>query len=181
MKKIYFHADEGSMPLELPDSKFERAKGYIETSKLLNEGVEEIHTTDMCHFSFDLIDRGYEIYLCYGKTSVKIEPGMVVIPGTGKELRRPHMIRRLFIAGVFNEMLGIDVNTCETVLTLESAIEHAKEVAENCDNEKCATEHQQLADWLSELNELRKQQAEQVTATGQQMLRKTLKRFGVNL
>lgn len=67
------------------------------------------------------------------------------------------------------------------MMTLQEAINHANEVAENCDNEKCATEHQKLADWLSELNELRKQQAEQVTATGQQMLRKTLKRFGLNL
>ena len=113
MKKIYFHVDEGSMPLELPDSKFERAKSYLETSELLEEDVEEIHTTDMCHFSFDLIDMGYEIYLCYKKKQVKIEPGMTVTPGSGKELRRPHMIRRLFIAGVFNEMLGVDVNTGE--------------------------------------------------------------------
>lgn len=113
MKKIYFHVDEGGIPLLFDDSKFFRAKSYLDTSTLIKNGVEEIHTTDMCHFSFDLIDMGYEIYLCYRKKRVKIEPGMTVTPGTGKELKRPHMIRRLLIAGVFNEMLGVDVNTGE--------------------------------------------------------------------
>ena len=58
-------------------------------------------------------------------------------------------------------------------ITLEEAIEHAKEVAELNENiayntepenwmdiaqcEKCAEEHRQLADWLRELKERRKQ------------------------
>ena len=38
-------------------------------------------------------------------------------------------------------------------MTLDEAIEHAKEVA--CDDGPCTTEHAQLADWLSELKMLR--------------------------
>ena len=67
------------------------------------------------------------------------------------------------------------------MMTLQEAINHANEVAETCDNKECANEHKQLADWLTELSEFKRKQAEQVTATGQQMLRKTLKRFGLNL
>jgi hypothetical protein len=40
-------------------------------------------------------------------------------------------------------------------MTLDEAIQHAQEVADRgCD--QCARDHQQLADWLKELKELRK-------------------------
>ena len=34
-------------------------------------------------------------------------------------------------------------------MTLEEAIEHAKEVARTCDDKDCAADHLQLAEWLS--------------------------------
>lgn len=34
-------------------------------------------------------------------------------------------------------------------MTLDEAIEHAKEVARTCDDKSCAAEHAQLAEWLS--------------------------------
>lgn len=34
-------------------------------------------------------------------------------------------------------------------MTLDEAIEHAKEVARTCDDKACAAEHEQLAEWLS--------------------------------
>ena len=40
-------------------------------------------------------------------------------------------------------------------MTLDEAIEHAKEVAGNCDTQ-CAKDHYQLALWLEELKNLRK-------------------------
>lgn len=33
-------------------------------------------------------------------------------------------------------------------MTLDEAIEHAKEVARTCDDSQCAAEHMQLAEWL---------------------------------
>lgn len=36
-------------------------------------------------------------------------------------------------------------------MTLDEAIKHCKEVAENCNNLDCALEHKQLAIWLEEL------------------------------
>ena len=40
------------------------------------------------------------------------------------------------------------------VMTLEEAIKHCKEKA--CDNTQCAIEHRQLAEWLQELQQYRK-------------------------
>ena len=40
-------------------------------------------------------------------------------------------------------------------MTLNEAIMHCQDVAENCDNEQCAADHLQLANWLQELKELR--------------------------
>ena len=33
-------------------------------------------------------------------------------------------------------------------MTIDEAIEHAKEVARTCDDSECAAEHMQLAEWL---------------------------------
>lgn len=109
MAKIYFHVDEGSMPLALWDNidEIDRAKSYEHTEELIRCGAEIIHTTDMCHFSFDLIDMGYEIYLCYKGKRVKIEPDMTIEP-IGKHLKRGHNIRKLFIGHAFDDMLGIE-------------------------------------------------------------------------
>lgn len=40
------------------------------------------------------------------------------------------------------------------IMTLEEAITHCKEKA--CDNTQCALEHRQLAEWLQELQQYRK-------------------------
>jgi len=44
-------------------------------------------------------------------------------------------------------------------MTLDEAIKHAEEVADVCEFEarKCAKEHRQLAEWLKELKQLKKQ------------------------
>lgn len=42
---------------------------------------------------------------------------------------------------------------CEERLKLQEAIYHCQDVADSCDNLKCAEEHRQLANWLIELRE----------------------------
>lgn len=104
-KQIYFHVDAGSMPISFYDES--TSMSYYETCELLSEKADTIHTTDMAHFSFDLIDMGYEIYLCYKDKKVKIEPDMTIEP-IGKHLKRGHNIRKLFIGHAFDDMLGIE-------------------------------------------------------------------------
>ena len=62
----------------------------------------------MAHFSFDLIEQGYDIYLCYQDKKVKIEPHMD-LSGIGepcKDLRFGHNIFKMFRAGIFNHLIG---------------------------------------------------------------------------
>ena len=41
------------------------------------------------------------------------------------------------------------------MMTLDEAIQHAKEVASQCTNQECSLEHMQLAKWLEELKQRR--------------------------
>jgi hypothetical protein len=41
------------------------------------------------------------------------------------------------------------------MMTLDDAIQHAKEVASQCSNQECSLEHMQLAKWLEELKQRR--------------------------
>ena len=43
------------------------------------------------------------------------------------------------------------------MMTLKEAIEHAIEISETCDNKECGLDHKQLANWLTELEELREE------------------------
>lgn len=111
-KRIYFHVDEGSMPLELWDNikninNIDSANSYERTEELIRRGAENIHTMSMAHLSFDLIDLGYEIYLRYKTMEYKVYPGMS-LPPTGKELRKAHNIFKLFRAHCFDYVLGIN-------------------------------------------------------------------------
>ena len=112
MTKIYFHVDEGSMPVKGVEVKQDgtysvNARSYMDTWLLIERRVDEIHTTDMTRLSFDLIDLGYEVYLCYKDKQIKMEPYMKM-EYCEKELRPAHNILKIFMAGVFDDDLGID-------------------------------------------------------------------------
>lgn len=86
-----------------------RGEYFAETENAIEEGYKYIVTSSLAHLSFDLINLGYDIYLCYGDKRIKIEPHMD-LQGTGepcKDLRFGHNIFNMFRAGVFNELLGV--------------------------------------------------------------------------
>lgn len=94
--EINFHID-----YDLPSRSI-----YAETERDIRCRSPYIRTHSMAHLSFDLMDMGYDIYLCYNFRKIKIEPHMEV-PGFG-EVKRGHNLLKMFRAGVFNELLGID-------------------------------------------------------------------------
>lgn len=86
------------------------ASDYIATEMAIKEKCNYIVTTSLAHLSFDLLPLGYDIFLCYGERGVKIEPHMDLsgIGEPGKDLRFGHNIFKMFRAGIFNELLGIE-------------------------------------------------------------------------
>ena len=113
-KKIYFCVDWNAYSRFLNTAKSNNivcCPYYTNTEKaLIKEGKDCIVTTSMAHFSFDLRDLGYKIYLCYKDKEVEIKPHMD-LTGIGepcKVIRTGHNILRLFRAGVFNKLLGLD-------------------------------------------------------------------------
>lgn len=112
-KKIYFCVDFRSLSrltngINIADSTYY----YDFTQHMIDDGYDKIITTSLAHLSFDLIDLGYDIYLCYKNKDVKVEPGMQLhIDGSPcKEVRKVHDIFKMFRAGLFNEILGIKKN-----------------------------------------------------------------------
>ena len=112
-KEIYFCIDIESFEKYSEDIQGKViSKSYESTEYWINHNLGEsnlIITLSLAHLSFDLIKMGYDIYLCYEDTKVKIEPHMNLTKDGSpcKDLKFEHNILKLFIAGVFNEVLNI--------------------------------------------------------------------------
>lgn len=124
-KKIFFCIDRDSYyafhkkvnesfgnPTDIPVAKndiYAYAITYEATEDFISKGELHIVTTSMAHFSFELLEQGYDIYLCYKDKQIPIKPHMD-LTGVGepcKDLRFGHNLLKLFRAGLFNQLLGI--------------------------------------------------------------------------
>ena len=108
-KEIYFCIDEYSYEGHFPDSCY-FVRDYERTQKYIEEGTN-IVTTSLAHLSYDLINRGYDIFLCYKNKRIKIEDGMQ-LSDSGYCLSEPNCcedadILDIFKSGYFDELLGI--------------------------------------------------------------------------
>ena len=93
-RKIYFYADE-----EYPEGTIH---AYDSVSKAIYDSDQaEIHTTDLAHLSFGLIDIGFDIYVVRNGITLQFYPGMDCC--VGKDIRYGHNILRLFMGGLFND------------------------------------------------------------------------------
>ena len=107
-REIYFCVDVESFD-NIITYPVERHVSYAETEKAILNGDNYIVTMSLAHLSFDLIEQGYSIFLCYKNKQVKIEPHMD-LSGIGepcKDLRFGHNIFKMFKAGIFNDLIGL--------------------------------------------------------------------------
>jgi len=104
-KDIYFLID-GIVPSNLDFlNECKICQTFKTTEEEITNGYEKIATYSMVHFSFDLLDKGYNIYLVNNGNIVKITPHM---PEIDKDLKRGHNIRKLFLAGVFDDLVNYE-------------------------------------------------------------------------
>lgn len=102
-KDIYFLID-GIVPSNLDLlNGCKICQTFKMTEEEITNGCEKIATYSMAHLSFDLLDKGYNIYLVNDGNIIKITPHMSEID---KDLKRGHNIRKLFLAGIFDDLVN---------------------------------------------------------------------------
>lgn len=94
--KIYFYPYKNNLGDKIIES-------YDDTKLAIDKGESIIHTYSMANFSMDLIDKGYRIYLVSKNLRfIRIQEHMYEL---NKDLRKSHNILKMFLAGVFNDLL----------------------------------------------------------------------------
>lgn len=72
---------------------------YQGTLDEINRSKKIIRTTSLANLSFDLIDKGYNIYLHKNDKVFKLKPGMIL---NGKKIRKEHNLLKMLLAGCFD-------------------------------------------------------------------------------
>jgi len=112
-KEIYFCVDYNTYQnlCDILDGSKWCSIDYDSTERIIGK-VNRIVTTSLAHLTFDVINMGYDVYLCYKDKKVKIEEGMQ-LSESGYCLSEPLCcedddILDIFKRGYFDEMLGYD-------------------------------------------------------------------------
>ena len=105
-KEIYFVLDTFEYPfISMPAID---CYSYLDTEEAIKCGCKRIRTYDLLHLSFDLLERGYRIYLVKDAKVLEVYPGMDNF--SNKDIRFGHNLRRLLLGGFFDTMLDLDRN-----------------------------------------------------------------------
>lgn len=108
-KEIHFYMDAS-----YPFYADQVCMNYDDTRSSIERGYEVIHTTSLVNLSFDLLDLGYRIFVHRRGKSLECKLGSM--EGTYKEIRRPHNILKMLIAGVFDDVLSPECNNSKSVM-----------------------------------------------------------------
>ena len=109
-KQFIIVLDDTNLKNILPDSdEYVFVTSYLATEQALRHNKPRIVTNSLAHASFDLINDGYKLYVyTYAAGLVEFHPGMK--NSHDKDIRFGHNIRKLIIAGAFDEDLKINRN-----------------------------------------------------------------------
>lgn len=98
-KVIHFYIDKISVDDNLWDDII---LTHNETMEKIKEGYFHIDTLAISALYFgDLLDKGYNVYLHENNKMMEIKEGNIV--ATDKVIRKGHDVRKLWIAGTFND------------------------------------------------------------------------------
>lgn len=76
-----------------------RTYSYQGTLNEIDRNEKIIRTTSLANLSFDLIDKGYNIYLHKNDKVFKLKPGMIL---NSKKLRKEHNLLKMLLSGCFD-------------------------------------------------------------------------------
>lgn len=95
-KEIHFLADYWSFSV----NGYKVAVTHSEFQGEFSSDIPIIYTTSLVDMSFDLVDKGYRIYLHENQKVLELFDGLE-IPGTGKQLRKAHNLIKLWKGKAF--------------------------------------------------------------------------------
>lgn len=109
-KEFIIVLDDTDLRNVLPNyNEFVFVTSYLATEQALRYNKPRIVTNSLAHASFDLLNNGYTLYVyTHAAGLVEFHPGMK--NSHDKDIRFGHNIRKLIIAGAFDEDLKINRN-----------------------------------------------------------------------
>ena len=75
------------------------------TRKAIDAKLPDIHTTSLVDLGFDLIDKGYDIFVVKNGTKLHCYPGMATL--SCKNIRYGHNLMKLVVGGTFDDDFNI--------------------------------------------------------------------------
>lgn len=98
-KTITFYVDKP--PIDTGSEFAHYYYAHTSTLNAIEAGVIEIHTSSLVDLSFDLLDRGYRIFVVKNNIKKEFYPGMDV--ASGRAIRREHNVMKILIGGGFEK------------------------------------------------------------------------------
>jgi hypothetical protein len=75
------------------------------TKKGIDANLSDIHTTSLVDLSFELIDKGYDIFVVKNGRTLHCYPGMNSVGN--KDIRYGHNLMKLVVGGYFDKDFGM--------------------------------------------------------------------------
>lgn len=118
-RKIFVCIDRKTFEEKKGNTKAVSAYTYLETLSEISSGTSDIVTTDVSCISFSLADEGFEVFVCKGDKSIRIDDSLKV-ETDGKEVRyllvfAKKQLLSAFKKGFFDKFIRISVENSDSL------------------------------------------------------------------